>query len=165
MSEKVTIRMKGVSPLVATVLLIAFVVAVAGIIAAWANSFATSQTQLVGQQSTTSITCSYGHVAVQSLKFQSASTRLAGTIVNTGTIALGNISVSVVYQNASSQNVNLCTDPSGSASCGVANLSLAVSDQAAFNVTISGSNYDSIKIKTNCSSVGVTAQRGDITAS
>ena len=165
MSDTYTVRLKGVSPLVATVLLIAFVVAVAGIIATWVNSFATSQTQLVGQQSTTSITCSYGHVAVQNMVFQSASTRLAGTVVNTGTIAQGNISVSIVSQNATSQNINLCNSPSGSTTCTVANLSLAVSDQVGFNFTISGSNYDNVKVKTNCSSVGVTAQRGDITSS
>lgn len=165
--ERVRIRMslKGVSPLVATVLLIAFVVAVAGIISSWANSFASSQTQLVGQQSSISITCSYGHILMQNLRFQSGPQRLSGTIVNTGTIALGNATLSIVYQNATSQNIGLCSDPTGSASCAVGNLTLSVSDQAGFNVTIWGSNYDNVKIRTNCSTVGFTATRGDITSS
>lgn len=156
------LRFKGVSPLVATVLLIAFVIAVGGIVAVWANSFATSQTQLVGQQATISTTCSYGHIAAQNLKFQSASSRLSGTIVNTGTIALGNLTLNIIYQNATSQTIGLCTDPTGSASCSVGNLSLAVSDQVAFNVTIWGPNFESGKIRTNCSSSGFPFIRGDI---
>ena len=69
------VRLKGISPLVATVLLIAFVVAVAGLVATWVNSFTRSQTELVGQQSTLSITCSYGNINMKNLVFQSASTR------------------------------------------------------------------------------------------
>lgn len=153
---------KGISPLVATVLLIAFVVAIAGLIATWVNSFARTQTELVGQQSTLSITCSYGNINLKDVRFQSAATRLAGTIENNGQIALGNITLSVVYQNATSQNVGLCSDPTGAVSCSVANLTLTVAQQAAFNVTIWGSNYGSVKVVSNCSSVGDTVSRGDI---
>lgn len=161
----ITIRLKGISPLVATILLIALTVAVAGIISIWANSFARSQTELVGEKSTISITCSYGNINMKNLRFQTASTRLAGTLENIGQISLGNISLSIVYQNASSQSVKLCNDPTGSVSCSVANLSLATAEQQAFNVTIWGSNYDSVKASTNCSSVSDTAQRGDISSS
>lgn len=153
---------KGISPLVATVLLIAFVVAIAGIISIWLNAFAREQTQLVGSRSETSITCSYGSINLKDAKFTAASTRLSGTIENIGQIALGNITLSIIYQNASAQTINLCSSTSGAVSCVAENLSLDVSEQSAFNVTIWGDNYESVKIITNCSAVSDTLQRGDI---
>jgi len=158
----ISARLKGISPLVATVLLIAFVVAVAGIIATWINGFARTQTQLVSDQSTLSITCSYGDVNMKNLVFQSASTRLAGSVENNGQIALGNLTLNIIYQNATSQVINLCTAAVGAASCSVSNLTLTVAQQTAFNVTIWGSNYDSVKMVTNCSTVSDSASRGDI---
>ena len=157
-----SLLMKGVSPLVATVLLIAFVVAVAGIIAAWTTGFAKSQTQVVEQQSTYAITCGYGSINMKSLIFQSASTRLAGTIENNGQISLGNLTLRIVYQNATSQSIPLCSSASGAVSCSSVNLSMMPSDQSSFNVTLWGSNYDSIRVTTNCSTVSDTAARGDV---
>lgn len=162
MSDKQMIRLKGISPLVATVLLIAFVVAVAGIIAAWVSGFARTQTELVSTQSELSITCSFGNINMKNLKFQSSGVRLSGALENNGQIPLGNITLSVVYQNATSQTINLCTGASGADTCTVSNLSLTIGQQTAFNLTIWGSNYDSIKAVTNCSSVSDTADRGDI---
>lgn len=153
---------KGISPLVATVLLIAFVVAIAGVIAAWLSGFAKSQTELVSSQSSLSVTCSYGSINMKSLKFTSSVSKLAGTLENNGQIPLGNITLSIVYQNATSQTIALCTDPTGASSCSVANLSLTVAQQAAFNVTIWGSNYDTFKAITNCTSVSDSADRGDV---
>lgn len=157
--------LKGISPLVATVLLIAFVVAVAGLVATWVNGFTKSQTQLVSDQSTLSISCSYGGINVKNLVFQGATTQLAGVIENNGQVPLGNFTLSVVYQNATSQTIQICSAPSGSVSCPVSNLTLTTSQQAAFNLTIWGSNYNTVKVATNCSSVSDTADRGDITSS
>lgn len=159
---QVNIRLKGISPLVATVLLISLVVAIAGIVSQWSNVFARDQTELVSEQATLSITCSYGNINLKDLRFQSASSRLSGSIENLGQIALGNVSLSILYQNASSQNVKLCNDPTGSVSCSVANLSLTVAERVGFNVTIWGSNYDTIRLSTNCTGVTDTATRGDV---
>lgn len=154
--------LKGVSPLVATVLLIAFVVAVAGIIAAWTTGFAKSQTAVVEQQSTYAITCGYGSINMKSLVFQSSGSRLAGTIENNGQISLGNITLRIVYQNATSESVGLCSSATGAVSCSVGNLSMMPSDQSSFNVTIWGGNYDTVRITTNCSTVSDSASRGDV---
>lgn len=155
-------QLKGISPLVATVLLISLVVAIAGIVSQWSNIFAREQTELVTEQSRTSITCSYGNVNMRNLQFQTTQSRLSGAVENIGQIALGNISLSIVYQNATSQNVKLCNSPSGSVSCDVANLSLSVAERTSFNVSIWGNNYDSIKLITNCTGVSDSASRGDV---
>lgn len=154
--------MKGISPLVATVLLIAFVVAIGGIILTWMNTFARTQTELVEEQASISITCSYGSINLKNPKFTSGTTRLSGTIENIGQIELGNITVSIVYQNATSQTIELCNSATGAVSCSAGNLSLGIAEQAAFNVTIWGSNYDEVKVSTNCSAVSDTVERGDI---
>lgn len=153
---------KGVSPLVATVLLIAFVVAVAGIIATWATSFAKDQTELVQEQSTLSITCGYGKVSMKDVSYSTSTGKLAGTIENKGSIALGTMRLGIVYQNASSQTVDLCSTSSGAVSCSTSNLSLTSAQLAAFNVTIGGANFDSVKLITNCTEASDTLERGDI---
>lgn len=154
--------LKGISPLVATVLLIAFVVAVAGILATWINTFAQEQTELVGDQSNIAISCSYGAVALKNMAFTSAESRLSGTIENNGQISIGGMSVSVVYQNATSQNIPLCNGQTGAVDCASANYTLPVAGQGSFNVSIWGSNYDSVKLITNCSSVSDSVERSDI---
>ena len=117
---------------------------------------------MVEQQTTYAITCGYGSINMKSLIFQSASTRLAGTIENNGQISLGNLTLRIVYQNATSQSIPLCSSASGAVSCSSVNLSMMPSDQSSFNVTLWGSNYDSIRVTTNCSTVSDTAARGDV---
>lgn len=151
---------KGISPLIAVVMLIAFVVAVAGILMNWLSGFATQETELVQEKSETSITCSYGSVSAKSAEYSDP--RLSATVENTGQISIGNVTLSVVYQNATSQQVELCGSAGGAVSCSNSNLSLGVGEQESFNVTIWGSNYDSVKVITNCTGVGDELERGDI---
>jgi flagellin-like protein len=153
---------KGISPLVATVLLIAFVVSIAGLIAAWMSTFTKEQTQIVSDQSKVQVTCQYGKLNMKNLKYNTGAIRLAGTMENNGLIALGNISISIVYQNATSERISLCNGPSGAVTCSVANLTLTQSQQTAFNVTISGANYDTIKATSNCTTASDSADRGDV---
>jgi flagellin-like protein len=154
--------LKGISPLVATVLLIAFVVSVGGLVAAWTTSFTKDTTQLVADQSKLQITCQYGKLNLKNLQFASTPVKLSGIIENNGLIALGNLTLTVIYQNASSQRIQLCSDPTGAASCSSGNLTLTQSQLAAFNITIGGSNYDSMKMSSNCTSAYDTADRGDV---
>jgi hypothetical protein len=81
---------------------------------------------------------------------------------NNGLIALGNLTLTVIYQNATSERFQFCSDPTGAVSCGSGNLTLTQSQLAAFNITIGGSNYDSIKLSSNCTSAYDTAERGDV---
>jgi flagellin-like protein len=156
------VRMKGISPLIATVLLISVTIAIAGIVWQWSGGFFQDQTERVSEQSDRTILCSYGSINVKDLRFQTTQSRLSGNIENTGQIAIGNVSISIVYQNSTSQTIKLCTDPTGSVSCTGGNLSLDIAERVGFNVSIWGSNYDSIRIGTNCTQVTDTADRGDI---
>lgn len=157
---KVELRFKGVSPLIATVLLISFTVAVAGIIATWITQFASTTSQTVSKQSDTEITCAYGSVNIRSLKYSSPF--LSGVVENNGQIDLGSISLSIIYQNATSEKIQLCKSGITGQSCATSNLSLRVSEQQSFNFTLNGSNYEEIRVITNCSNVVDTAKRVDV---
>lgn len=152
--------MKGLSPMIATILLIAFTVAVAGIMSVWISGFSTQTTQTVGDKASYEITCSYGAMTMQNLKYQEP--RLSGIVTNHGQIAIGNLTLSIIYSNATFQRIELCTSGGNGVSCGVSNMSLIVGEQAAFNVTIMGSNYQTIRLASNCSNVVSTAERGDV---
>jgi len=154
---------KGISPLVATVLLIAFVVAIGGVVAAWLGTFTKDQTQLVADQSKLQINCQAAKVAMKNLRFGSASSTLSGTMENNGFgIALGNLTLTIVYQNATSQVIKLCSTSTGAVSCQAGDMTLLPAQLTTFNVTIGGSNYDTIKLGTNCTTAYHVAQRGDI---
>jgi hypothetical protein len=85
--------------------------------------------------------------------------RLSGKISNTGTISVGNLSITITYTNATVVQ-KFCFNISGSTvgtipSPCVGNLTLWPSELTTFNFTIGGSNYDMVKIVSNCT--GVTA--------
>ena len=50
--------MKGISAIIATVLLVAFTVAVAGVLSVWSTTLTTTQTQTVSNQTSGQVTCS-----------------------------------------------------------------------------------------------------------
>lgn len=129
--------MKGVSPLIATILLIAFTISVAGIMSIWLTGFARTSSEIIGKESSTQLICSYGGIALSNLKF--SNNRLSGSVENTRTIALGNITIQILYTNASSQKEKLYVD-------------LLPREKYPFNISIS-SNYDKIRVMTNCTSV------------
>lgn len=156
---RIVIKFKGISPLVATVLLIAFTVAVAGIIATWLTGFTTTTTEIVGKRSETEVTCAYGSINLRSLKY--SNTYLSGAIENNGLITVGNISLIILYQNATSEKIGLCLSGGTHIRCSVGDMSLLVAEQKSFNVS-TGSNYDEIKAITNCSNVVDTAKRSDV---
>lgn len=147
--------MKAVSPLIATVLLIAFTVAVGGLISIWLTGFTQTQTQSVGSQASTQITCSNGGLALSSMSY--CSRYLAGKISNTGSIMLGNISLIITYANATTTQ-KFCLNQTGTtvgallAPC-VGNFTLAPSEINTFNFTIGGSNYNSVRAISNCTGV------------
>lgn len=57
--------MKGISPFISAVLLIAVVVAVGAILSTWYTSLIKTQGSIVGQKATQSTQCSYGGIRVQ----------------------------------------------------------------------------------------------------
>ncbi len=82
---------KGVSPLIAAVLLIAFTMAVAAILTAWVTTFTQETTQEVGNISDELIECSYAGVSVYAASWTGNSVDV--TVINTGNVDLRNVSV------------------------------------------------------------------------
>lgn len=140
--------MKGISPLIATVLLIAFTVGVGAILVTWVTGFTRSTTQTVGRQSEKEVVCSYAGVSLKSLSFNNP--YLSGIIENSGSVTLGNFTMVIIYTNGTSTSFDLCTVGNTVEKCTVSNMTLAARLQKSFNVSIGGSNYDRIRVTTNC---------------
>lgn len=84
---------KGISPLIAAVLLIAFTLAVAALLTAWVTTFTQDTTGAIGDRSTEVIECSYAGLSVYSVSYDSANDWVNISIANTGTTGLGNVTV------------------------------------------------------------------------
>lgn len=145
---------KGISPLVATVLLIAFTMAIATLLSLWLSSFTTKTSETVEKEAEKQLACSRGGVSLSDLRFNSTYNWLSGRIENTRSIALGDHSLQIVYTNFSTQKIGLCLSGSTTVACSVSNLTLSPGELSYFNVSIS-SNYDKIRVNTNCSQYGV----------
>jgi|YelNatPaOPRAMG01_1025707.scaffolds.fasta_scaffold129062_2 flagellin-like protein len=85
---------KGISPLIATIMLIAFTMVVAGILAGWATQFVTqSRTELQF--------CARAQLLIQRAFYDKNSGNLTLSIFNTGDVPLKGFSVRLIYQNES----------------------------------------------------------------
>lgn len=144
--------MKGISPLIASVLLIAFTIAVAGILSGWFTSFTKTATETVGGEATERLACSYGGIAILNLKYGTTTYNISGNIENTGDIDLGDIDIQIIYTNGS----DLKHDT---------NYELSPREIKIFNLSAGTTNLndiDAIRVKTNCSQVYDTATSSDI---
>lgn len=156
--------MKGISPLIATVLLIAFTVAVAGIVNLWLTSFTRTSSETVSSQATTELICSYGGLSLGGLKYSSSTGNMSGDIENTGTIALGNITLQIIYTNATTNKIHLCLYGTRVESCSVSTFSTVAREKYSFNVSAGGSNYDKIRVISNCSTAYDEASSSEVSA-
>lgn len=153
--------MKGLSPLIATVLLIAFTVGVGGIISVWISSFTQTSSKIVSKEGELQLICSNGAIDLSVLRY--CNNNMSGIIKNNGRIALGNITVQVIGTNGSQANIPLNDTPGGSSG----NYLVLRSGQIfTFNQTLTtvGPNYDKIWVYTNCSSVTDLADRSDVSS-
>ena len=138
--------MKGLSPLIAEVLLIAFVVGIGAIIITWVTGFTKSSTKTVSQQSNAQIACTRGSIKFLTnppLTYNTTSGNLTGTVENDGLIGLGNLRLQIIYNNSTLQEIPL--SPS----------QVSPGGMVSFNVRIS-SNYQLVKVMTNCTSPEVS---------
>ncbi|MBI2084665.1 MAG: hypothetical protein HYT70_03595 [Candidatus Aenigmarchaeota archaeon] len=147
--------MKGLSPLVATVLLIAFTVGIGGLISVWLSGFTQTSTGIVRKEGEHQVICSNGALDISNLRY--CNNNISGIIKNNGRITLGNITVQIVFLNSSQVSFAL-NDTSGNY------LVLKPSQLGTFNQTIGGTNYDKIWIYSNCSAVTDQAESSDVAA-
>ncbi len=89
---------RGISPLVATFLLIAFTLVVAGILAGWATNLAQQQRALAEE-------CQNAHFLIKSASYNTTSSRLALVVDNWGSLDL-NLSVTIIYKDGSTQSTD-----------------------------------------------------------
>lgn len=140
---------KGISPFIASVLLIAFVVAVGGVYSGWFQSFINTITGTVKERETVRVECIYGGIALDDVKYNTTSNSTSGTIENTDIIPLGNIDLEIFYDNATREEKDL-------------NMELEPGEKDTFNVSVDR-NYDKIRVYTNCSNVDNEVSSSDIT--
>lgn len=139
---------KGISPLLTSVLLIALVIAVAGIYTGWFTNFIRDITSTIGEHSEKKVECSYGGIALDDLEYNSTSGYLSGNIENTNMISLGNIDIEVFYDNATKEKKDL-------------NKVLDPGEMDVFNEVVY-SNYERVRVITNCSEVYDEVSSGSI---
>lgn len=150
---------KGVSPLIATVLLVALVVFVAGMLSGWIPDFIRS---ITGGVNGKKIECSNAGIGVSNLRYCNG--WLSGAIRNTNMIDVNNITMQVVFQNATPVQTIYLTQSGTAASSAESTLSLKPNEVASFNVSISGSNYYLIDVYTpHCPGVHDEAEAADVT--
>ncbi len=145
---------KGIEPLIATVLLIAFTVAVAGIISIWVKGFTTTTTNQVDQMTNTTIFCSSGGIAISNVNFCSTRSELSGKLTNTGLIDLIKITLQEAYLNGSSPTQPLCISGSSVVSCSASNLTIKPGFIYTFNISGVTSGFEYVNTITDCASVG-----------
>ena len=90
---------KGISPLIATILLIAFVIAVGGILSGWLVSFTKERTEEARLKGETDIRCSYASLYISDANCNSTSSELSFIVENTGSIDLTEFEMIIIYSN------------------------------------------------------------------
>lgn len=83
-------KRKGISPLVAVIMLIAFTMIVAGILAGWATRFATDQRNMLEQ-------CVRASLLIRTAVYETATSNITLMLHNPGTVSLKDFQVQVTY--------------------------------------------------------------------
>ena len=151
---KFTSSSKGISDMIASVLLVAFTVAAFGIIVTWGTNYISETTQDVSEKSDTELNCIYGSISVSDLSY--CNDYLYGIIENTGMIDVKNLTLQIIYSNASSITYPLNTSDDSEF------LSLIPGTLGSFNESCD-SNYDKIHLYTlTCPDVKDDAEPADV---
>ncbi|MDY6777803.1 MAG: archaellin/type IV pilin N-terminal domain-containing protein, partial [Candidatus Nanohaloarchaea archaeon] len=88
-------KRKGISPLIAAVLLIAFTLAVAAILTAWVTTFTQNTTGTISNRSGQLISCSYAGLSIYDVVYNTNTEQITVSVANTGTKDLSNVTVVV----------------------------------------------------------------------
>ncbi len=133
---------KGLSPLIATVLLVAFTMAVAIVLSNWVLDYSKAQTQVLNTRGSQQVGCSGAWLDAEGAVYNTTAKRFSTEIMNKGDVPLGDFKMIVIYNNGSSSEYLIAP----------ANLSLgsgvSVSVQ---NVSVDSSAITRVRIPHNCS--------------
>jgi flagellin-like protein len=143
---------KGASPFIASVVLIALAVTVAGVFSAWLTSFTKETAEEVEKHSEKRVTCSYGGIALEDLKYNKTIGNFSGKVENIDIIPLGNIDIEIFYEDDTREKLDL-------------NMILEPGEKDIFNNEVTKMNttvYEKIRVITNCSNVYDEASSTDV---
>lgn len=105
---------KGISPLIAAVLLIAFTMAVAAILTAWVTTFTQTTTSDIGNRSSTQVSCSFAGLTIYDAVWDTGSSVVTVSVSNTGTRDLtGGVSVTAFLSNGSASSAEISSLDTG----------------------------------------------------
>lgn len=90
---------KGISPIISAVILIAFVVAIGGILSGWIITFAREESNNITSRGGEQITCGYSALSVNDVKYNTTNKRITVEVSNTGDLALSGFRIQATYQN------------------------------------------------------------------
>ncbi|MBI4894667.1 MAG: hypothetical protein HY833_02950 [Candidatus Aenigmarchaeota archaeon] len=133
-------HMKGISPLIAAVLLIAVTMTIAGVLAFWASTFVQTGLEQSSNQ-TVATECNFGNFIVDACSYDPATTKLVLILDNIGTVNLGNITAYTVYGDGS---VNATKLDGGSLESG---------SLKSFSTTGIAPGFNSVRVRTQCPNV------------
>ncbi len=119
-------RRKGISPLISVILLIAFTMVVAGILAAWA-------TQFVKVRQSEFVKCSDAGILIQSSYYDAGTSTLYANVFNNGKIDMSGFSFIVTLEN-------------GTVLSDVSNITIRAGGVGSFNIS-TPSNVKEISIR------------------
>lgn len=131
--------LKGISPLIAAVLLIAVTMTIAGVLAYWASTFVKGGLEQSSNQ-TVATECNFANFVVDACSFNPASGRMTFILDNIGTVGLSNISVFVIY-------------PDNSINSSSVNGTLSSGTLRSFSVDGVSPGYSKVTFRTNCPTV------------
>ncbi|MEM7825427.1 MAG: archaellin/type IV pilin N-terminal domain-containing protein, partial [Candidatus Aenigmatarchaeota archaeon] len=143
-----------ISPIVATVLLIAFTVTISSLISFWLIPFLERLASSTTNQTDVQIKCSKGGISLFDLKYNSSSSYLSGKIENTGLVSLKDLFFQIIYANSTIERIGLCYSEDVVIACEYSNLTLLPRNLISFSFQVPD-NYETITIETSCSSYGV----------
>lgn len=147
-------RSKGLSPLVATILLVGITVSVAALVSFWVKDFVTSISRTVANNTESQMKCVYGSIALSDVNYCANRNELSGRIINNEIISFNTVTLQIIYTNGSSPFFPLCLSGSNVVSCGFSNLTISPGYIYAFNISGITNGFSFINIITDC--VGVT---------
>lgn len=135
---------KGLSPFIATVLIVAFTISTAIIIMNWYKSFSLEASERIGNQTSQRIDCSYAAISFRNVCVNGEN--ITGIIENTGNIDLRNIEIDIIYKNGTTLVYN-------STQLGIED-ALLVGNRRYFNINVGDRNeIMMVVVKTFCPKV------------
>jgi flagellin-like protein len=142
--------MKGISPIIAAVLLIAFTIVIGSILLLWSRGFVEQPLVETGEKAEKEVECAYGFLELSNLEY--CNETLKGSIFNKGTIKLKNITIHIVYPAPQAPSkFPLCLSGDKIVNCTVANLSIDVGEVYKFN--ISTPQPEEVRVTSHCPGV------------